>query len=70
LKRNHDKLDDIQVIEKVLQSLSSKFEHVFVAIEVYSKDLEKLKNRSCWVHYKYMSKGCRRILILLYWNTH
>jgi hypothetical protein len=33
LKRNTEKLNDIQVVEKVLRSLSSKFEHVVVAIE-------------------------------------
>ncbi|XP_062151928.1 uncharacterized protein LOC133860318 [Alnus glutinosa] len=41
LKRNNEKLDDIQVVEKVLRSISSKFEHVVVAIEEF-KDLENL----------------------------
>jgi len=41
LKRNNEKLDDIRVVEKVLRSISSKFEHVVVAIEKF-KDLENL----------------------------
>jgi hypothetical protein len=41
LKRNNEKVDDIRVVEKVLRSISSKFEHVIVAIEE-SKDLENL----------------------------
>jgi hypothetical protein len=41
LKRNNEKVNDIRVVEKVLRSLSSKFEHVIVAIEE-SKDLESL----------------------------
>jgi hypothetical protein len=41
LKRNREKLNDIRAVEKVLQSLSSKFKHVVVAIKE-SKDLEKL----------------------------
>jgi hypothetical protein len=41
LKRNNEKVNDIRVVEKVLRSLSSKFEHVIIAIKE-SKDLEKL----------------------------
>ena len=39
LKRNNEKVDDIRVVKKVLRSLSSKFEHVVVAIKE-SKNLE------------------------------
>jgi len=57
LKRNNEKLDGIRVVEKVLRSISSKFEHVVVAIEK-SKDLENLTIEEFLVYYKYMSKGC------------
>jgi hypothetical protein len=60
LKRNNEKVDDIRVVEKVLRSLSSKFEHVVVAIEE-SKDLENLTIEellgSLQVHEKRMQKN-------------
>jgi hypothetical protein len=60
LKRNNEKLDDIRVVEKVLRSISSKFEHVVVAIEE-SKDLENLTIKellgSLQVHEQRMQKN-------------
>ena len=41
LKSNGEMIDDIHVIEKVLRSLSPKFEHVVVATKE-SKDLKTL----------------------------
>lgn len=60
LKINNKKVNDIQVIKKVLGSLSSKFEHVVITIKE-SKDLEKLTIEelmgSLQVHEKMMQKS-------------
>ncbi|XP_048619876.1 uncharacterized protein LOC125590366 [Brassica napus] len=42
LKRNGEKLDEVRIMEKVLRSLDSKFEHVVTVIEE-TKDLETMK---------------------------
>ena len=41
MRRNGEKIEDVRVMEKLLRSLSSKFEHVVAAIEE-SKNLKKI----------------------------
>uniref|UniRef100_A0A0D2ZYZ2 Uncharacterized protein n=1 Tax=Brassica oleracea var. oleracea TaxID=109376 RepID=A0A0D2ZYZ2_BRAOL len=41
LKRNGEKLDEVRIMEKVLRSLDSKFEHIVTVIEE-TKDLETM----------------------------
>jgi len=41
LKRNGEKLDDVRIMEKVLRSMDSKFEHIVTVIEE-TKDLEAM----------------------------
>lgn len=66
LKRNNEKVDNIRVIEKVLRSLSSKFEHVVVAIKEF-KDLEKLTIEellgSLQVHKQRMQKSANSTIL-------
>jgi hypothetical protein len=66
LKRNNEKVDDIRVVEKVLRSLSSKFEHVVIAIEE-SKDLERLTIEellgSLQVHEQRMQKNANSTVL-------
>ncbi|XP_024014739.1 uncharacterized protein LOC112088570 [Eutrema salsugineum] len=40
-KRNGEKLDEVRIMEKVLRSLDSKFEHIVTVIEE-TKDLETM----------------------------
>ena len=41
LKRNGEKLDEVRIMEKVLRSLDSKFEHIVAVVEE-TKDLETM----------------------------
>ncbi|XP_058076108.1 uncharacterized protein LOC131224772 [Magnolia sinica] len=65
LKRNCEKIEDIRVIEKILRSLTTKFEHMVMAIEEL-KDIEKLSIKelmeSLQVHEQRMQKNAGSIL--------
>ena len=65
MRRNGEK-EDIRVMEKLLRSFSSKFEHVMVAIEE-SKNLEEIPIEellgSLQVHEQYMQKKTGSIIL-------
>ncbi|KAM1224417.1 hypothetical protein ACFX2G_044275 [Malus domestica] len=66
MKRNGERLDDVRVMEKILQSLTCNFEHVVTAIEK-SKDLEKMSVeellRSFLVHEQCIQKNASPIML-------
>jgi len=59
LRRNDEKLDDLRIMEKILRSLDSKFDHI-VAITEKTKYLEAMVMEQPWVLYKPMKKSKRR----------
>ena len=66
IRRNGEKMEDIRVMEKLLRSLTSKFEHVVAAIEE-SKNLEEISIeellRSLQVHEQRMKKKVSSIVL-------